>query len=72
MFRSSSISLIPSSFGSAYLCLGQETLSTQLQRGKVDAYLLTQGIEQAGKVSYQSRDTSQSRCRVEYWVVYRI
>ncbi|CAL1126764.1 unnamed protein product [Cladocopium goreaui] len=50
----------------------KETLSTQLQRGKVDAYLLTQGIEQAGKVSYQSRDTSQSRCRVEYWVVYRI
>ena len=39
MFRSSS-------------CLRQETLSTQLQRGKVDAYLLTQGIEQAGKVSY--------------------
>ena len=33
---------------------GQETLSSQLQRGKVDAYLLTQGIEQAGKVNYRS------------------
>eukprot|EP00435_Cladocopium_sp_Y103_P020131 s1364_g4.t3 len=32
----------------------KETLSTQLQRGKVDAYLLTEGIEQAaGKISYQ-------------------
>ena len=33
--------------------LCQETLASQLQRGKVDAYLLTQGIEQAGNIVNQ-------------------
>lgn len=39
----------------------KETLSTQLQRGKVDAYLLTQGIEQANeKLSNASAATTST------------